>query len=97
MSYLPYRTAVYRGAYAAVFVGGYLLLAAYMLSGDDSGSESNVGIWVMLTGLCLAALAGALVGPRLHRGLFKLPARRGLRHRQKHPSHEHPSHNQHSH
>lgn len=92
MSHLPYRTAIYRGAYAAIFVGGYLLLVAYMLSGDDSGSESNRGIWAMLAGLCLAALSGALVGPRLHRRLFKVPARSRSRGKQKNPSH-----NQHSH
>lgn len=75
MSRLHYRTTVYRGAYAALFVGGYLLLAAYILSGDDSGSESSAGIWRLVLGLAVAALTGAVAGPRLHRRLFKYPAR----------------------
>lgn len=92
MSHLPYRTAIYRGAYAGVFAGSYLLLAAYLLSGDDSGSENNVGIVVILVGLCVVAVIGALVGPRLHRNLFKLPARQHLARKSKHPTHNHHSH-----
>ena len=92
MSHLPYRTAIYRGAYAALFVGAYLLLAAYALSGDDSGSENNTGIVIMLIGVCVVAVLGAMFGPRLHRTLFKMPARSRLAGKSKRRSH-----NQHSH
>ena len=71
MSRVTYRSAVYRGAYAVVFVGAYLFLAAYLLSGDDSGSDSSAGVWRLLVGLLLVGLIGALTGPALHRYLFK--------------------------
>jgi hypothetical protein len=87
---LTYRTTVYRGAYAAVFVGAYLLLAAYWLSGDDSGSDSSAGVWRLLLGMALACVAGALVGPALHKRLFKRPAP----HRSIHKRHEKPQHTQ---
>ncbi len=85
MSRLTYRSAIYRGAYAAVFTCAYLLLAAWLLSGDDSGSESNAGVWRLLIGLLLACLAGAASGPALHRRLFArrvnhLPGQRSNRH-----------------
>ena len=82
MSQLTYRSAVYRGAYATIFVGLYLLLAAYLLSGDGSGSEDNAGVWLMLLGMAVAFATGALAGPRLHRQLFgyRKPRRRVQKH-----------------
>ncbi len=71
MSQLTYRSSVYRGAYAAIFAGVYLLLTAYLLSGDDSGSETSAGVWRLVAGLLLACVLGALAGPGLHGKLFK--------------------------
>lgn len=92
MSQLTYRTAVYRGAYAAIFVAAYLLLAASLLSGDDSGSESSAGVWRLLLGMALAAMAGAIGGPALHRRLFKYGARHRPVHKHGKHSHHHQSH-----
>ncbi len=83
---LTYRTSIYRGAYAAGFAGAYLLLAAYWLSGDDSGSDNSAGVWRLLLGMALACVAGALAGPTLHRRLFK----RSEPHRSIHKPHEKP-------
>ncbi len=69
-----YHSSIYRGAYAAIFAGTYMLLAAYRLSGDDSGSDSNAGVWRLLLGLALVCVTGAAVGPALHRRLFKRAA-----------------------
>jgi hypothetical protein len=71
MSRLTYRSLIYRGVYAVIFASTYLLFAAYLLSGDDSGSESNTGIWRLLVGLVLVGLIGVLAGPALHRRVFK--------------------------
>lgn len=93
MGQLTYRTAVYRGAYAAIFVAAYLLLAASLLSGDDSGSESSAGVWRLLLGLALAGLAGVIAGPTVHRRLFKhrathRPVQKSGKHSQHPHSHE---------
>ncbi len=80
MSQMTYRTSVYRGAYAALFVGMYLLLAAYLLSGDDSGSDSSSGVWRLLIGMLLAAAVGTGFGPALHRKIFPRRTRRHPRH-----------------
>ena len=82
MSQLTYRSAVYRGAYATMFVGLYLLLAAYLLSGSGGGSEDNEGVWTMLLGMIVVGISGALAGPRLHRQLFgyRKPRRRVQKH-----------------
>ncbi|MFZ4481907.1 MAG: hypothetical protein ACOYNZ_18665 [Rhodoferax sp.] len=81
MSRLTYRSTVYRGAYATLFAGTYLLLAAYWLSGDESGSDSVAGIWKLLLGLVVAAVLGALSGPGLHRRLRGGRAAHSSRHR----------------
>ena len=70
MSRLSYRSLIYRGTYAAAFACAYLLFAAYLLSGDDSGSETNAGVWRLIAGLVVATAFGALTGPALHRRLF---------------------------
>lgn len=94
MGQLTYRTSVYRGAYAAVFVAAYLLLAASLLSGDDSGSETSAGVWRLLLGMALAGLAGAVAGPAVHRRLFnkhrtpQRPVHKPGKHSQHHHSHE---------
>lgn len=94
MGQLTYRTAVYRGAYAAVFVAVYLLLAASLLSGDNSGSESSAGVWRLLLGLALAGLAGVIAGPTVHRRLFNRhraaqhPVHKAGKHPRQHHSHE---------
>ncbi|MDD5334850.1 MAG: hypothetical protein PHS32_14040 [Rhodoferax sp.] len=92
MSQLTYRTAVYRGAYATVFVAAYLLLAAFLLSGGDSVSESSTGVWGLMLGMALAGTAGAIAGPALHRRLFKSRAARRAAHKPGKHSHHHHSH-----
>ena len=85
MSRLTYRSRVYRGAYAILFVGAYLLVAAYLLSGDESGSYSSTGVWKLLIGLMVACIIGAIVGPTLHRRLRGVtPRSRSRRSRGKH-------------
>ena len=83
MSKLIYRSGVYRGIYAVCFAGAYLLLAAYMLSGDDTGSDSSAGVWKLLTGLVIFAVAGAATGPGLHRLAVKNKNRRPYRNQSK--------------
>ena len=81
MGKLTYRSTVYRGTYALAFVGAYLLLVAYVMSGDDSGSSTNAGVWAVLLGMLLCAVAGAVAGPSLHRRIFKHGVGRQSRHR----------------
>lgn len=71
MSLLRYRTPVLRGIYAAAFLGAYLFFVTYMLSGDDSGSSDNSGVYSLLIRACIACCVGAWTGPTLHRWLFK--------------------------
>jgi len=80
MGKLTYRSTVYRTTYALVFVGAYLLLVAYGLSGDDAGSTGNDGVWVVLSGMIFFGVAGALAGPRLHRRIFKHGVSKQSRH-----------------
>jgi peptidoglycan/LPS O-acetylase OafA/YrhL len=91
MSRGTYRTSTYRGVYAIGFVGAYLLLVAYLSSGDDSGSIDNVGVWLLMLGLATVFIVGALAGPALHRRLFK----RAAAHRSHHGSQRKPR-NKHS-
>jgi hypothetical protein len=71
MTQLHYRTPVYRGIYAVVFTGCYLFFVAYLLSGDDSGSDNNTGVYRLIIGAVIACGVGALAGPALHRRLMK--------------------------
>ncbi len=71
MGQLTYRSTIYRGAYGVIFVAAYLLITAYLLSGDDSGSESSAGVWRLVLGMVLVCAVGAAAGPTLHRRLFK--------------------------
>ena len=67
-----YRTVYYRYFWAIAFVLGYLLLMAYWLGGDDSGSSDNQGIYKLLIGAVLVGGMGAFFAPRLNSAIQKL-------------------------
>jgi len=58
-----YRTEFQRFLWGAIFLSVYFLVVFYRLSGDESGSESNNGIWMLLVfGVFFCAL-GAYFAP----------------------------------
>ena len=58
-----YRTDFQRYLWGAIFLLIYFLLMFFRLSGDDSGSENNNGIWAVLGFGVLFCAVGAYFAP----------------------------------